>query len=1200
MTGFTNQNLTNGILSFAEDDIAYHCITTDNKYMADIGLSSFTLGQLYNWMSKRNSFGEFINLKYFGIPGLSRGLSQSETIESRILGGKLGQILFGDPPSTDKDWLYFYKWEKKNRTGEYIKTNYYNWKYYNKYIFADIEFQNWSDRFVELKRQAGADPYSIIFTPILSIDNYISNLVALNDYSRLLPILKDFYVDDKLPKSALAAHEFIMDIKTSQHRCIEWSSIVKFASPVTQSFSCVKEETVNFKLYLYDFTNPKNSNRGVAFNGDNLYITLPRKDEFDRFSRNDGSGEFDFPEIDPELASRAKVASQLAATVNPSDGKAYSGSPTILVRLDTELPAAQGPDYATDSTVPQEIDPQTAIAPGLGTAIPIKEQNGNPLQWASQYAEQRCKRNTKKFTINVKNFSKTFIPSGVLGYATKIMGESGWSFIPIGNYDADVDRSPSDWAFTYLMMNFDNFFTSRWTDANSAPGAANPTGRYNAKEYEESVRKYYYGESDQPRYEQILDNFAPIQITSWDFMDPSIGGSRIKGNSLSNTIFQLTNTGDPWPDFEGGVYSTPFFGCVFPAGYDTLGKNYFQLTSRNMKVKSSGHADVISFIHDIDAGTKIFNNSQNDAFARGEEFVKGIFCEGPLQSTLNHLPADIATNSFESPLINYYHIYEAFQKTPSGQLSTVFFNKTEYQDNISKIIGSNYRNKYIWLHEEGKPNVSTFGFKPINSYKIQFRPLRHEVYDSFQKHDYPIGTQNPEFGYELGTFARITRNYQKSNDMPMHVGVIYRNKWLTTPWPDSNNNMGMIDADGSIRYNMELFRLNNLRGFGEGARFPFLWRANWLAKNPERGSGAIGVIGASYTVSLQSSITFNTNSIFGMRSSFGPTNILIPRPWYASIGGYGNNYDSMHNTQLYVRIFHHWPKKYTIYDPAKFAIFHFNTDDDNLNNIQYWKNDRAPLQNDDLVCADSIISNSVVEKIQLQTKIDDFRKEKLLPCTYTMQYTIGLDVSATYIVGQTSGPTIAKFYGVVIDNQGSGYSETDTFKVVGGNGTSPILSPSLDPTDEKITGFKYQLQLPTDKGYGYKQSDFLKADDNFLVNDGGLQIIPISANGTGFSGRIVRGVGTETTQTDPKPKYVGEEFLQLTPNIPVQDSQSSTIVEPVTGSRTQTVQIFNKSKDGKYDIFLHFHNDTSHTLTYSDGASGPALENYVELEILPN
>jgi len=1249
-TELTNKQIFNGMNSFGSDDIAYHSISTDHPYMRDIGLSVFTTGQLYQWMSYRDYTGEFINLKYFnGLNSSPLNISQGETVASRILYPKLATTILGTKqslacPEDYNTWMGFGSWRRQGKSGQYKFSQLFGWTYYNKYAFSDIGFNTFSDYKIELKKQSGQydSVYDIVATPSSHIDEIVSILITLNDQSRFLPILRDFYKKDVLPKPWLAAYELISDIKSSQQGCISWKSYILFDAYVG-SQRCTKQECVNFTLHLYDETNRKSPNRPIALNSKNLFISLPQQDVFGREISNDGTGEVNFS------TNQNSVVAQLSLQVNPSDGKAYSGSPMVLVKLVDTLPSATWQNNDNNVPISENLmpDKNNQHIPGTGTAIPLTEQNGNALQWAASYKHPKCIRAGQdsayeKFTIILNNHYNSSFPAGTIGYATKLNGETLWSFVPIGTYDDALDTRPQNWSFTYLMMNADNFFTGRprLINPNSNPGPAErwkfSYPKFLTPAYEDAVAKYYYADNTVDL--TVLDNFPPVQITSWDFMDSSIGGLR-DGNSLSTTVFNLDNDGAPWEDYENGKYSTPFFGCVFPDGY-ALEKNYYQAIGENVNISAptgdpftipagslNSYTDNQPFIKPVSRGTILFDNAKNDSKNRTGDFNRGMFYDGPLKNTLNHLPADIGmnaspfdTSTIGGPIVNYYHIYRAFQIS-NGDGNPYTPNPSipigeAYQSMIKNIVGSgtsssNYYTKLVWAHPSGFSNKSTFGFKPLNPYKIQFRPLKHEVYDCLQGINGSIANSN----FDLGRWARSARNYQASSKPPFTDTVWRRNSVLSHVWRDDDypglsadlSKYGMLidtvsteSSTKTFRYNKFLASQNRMGAWGEtyGPQFPKFWADfNWLSSK-DIGAGAFGVIGVSCTMSFLNKITFNTNCVIGMRSSFGATNVTQPTPWYQAFGGAGNNYNSFNNTQLWVRIYHHWPKEYTIYDPAKFAVFHFNTEEDDKNIID-WYVPAAGTAINIPICSDFAVYNGSSPFV---SETNSKRKAKLLPYKYKLERTIGIPISNVWVKGaNNANPSTTKHYDIAIDNQGFGYLSTDLFTIAGGNGTSPILKPVIN--NGQIVGFEYQEPDTIGRGYNYLPTDFLSYDTDFS-GTGGLEIVPQNPAqhaGKNFTGRVVRGFLLESPIfTDSKPKSIGPPFIQLTPNVPVRTTPNESIMEPLTDANTISAQLNpeSRSADNKYDLFFHFHNDTSHTLI-DDYGSAP-IEQYVELTISPD
>jgi hypothetical protein len=492
-------------------ETAYHTIYADHPYMAELGLSVFTTGQLYNWLIKTNSKGEFVNMKL--INGVNFApLANGEKIEDRAAAA--GSIMLGTNicPPFYNDRYSFSRWVRQNRTGDYIKTSYADWLYYDDYVFSDINFSSYIDKNYTLKKDPSiSDGYDIVSSTAKHLDQVASVFITMNDVSRYLPIKSGFFSEDPeaiLGTKNMATYYFIQDVKNSKEGYIQWSGQIPFNLQAgTQN--CVKTECVPFRLYLYDSYVSRNQNKSVAFN--QIVVSIPKIDVFGRSNPRDGTGNVKF--LDPNNDPKEKVAAPLEVSYNPATGKAESGTPQILVMLEEDIGAASqlSLEDVQKLTVPDLLSSTVAHAPTFGTAIPLTNQNGNPLQWAPQYKKSCRDGANEKFTITVYNHSKSSFAKGTIVLANRINGH--WIIQALAS-DAQeaIDSRPKNWSFTYLMMNFDNFFS-------------NVNGvKYDALAYENAVWNYYYNVPNNST--TYLDNFMPLQVTSWDFMSQNIGGLR--------------------------------------------------------------------------------------------------------------------------------------------------------------------------------------------------------------------------------------------------------------------------------------------------------------------------------------------------------------------------------------------------------------------------------------------------------------------------------------------------------------------------------------------------------------------------------------------------------------------------------------------------------------------------------------------------
>lgn len=1235
----------NGLNSFNNSEPEYHLISTDSSYMQQIGLSVFTIKQLYDWMIQTDGSGEFVNLKYFADLE-SKPLAQNETLKTRIIdGGYANKIIGGDPANScqgDKTWLYFSKWIRNAKGGVYSFTPTKSWTYYKQYGYSDLQFDSVSNKIVKLEKNLNGNFAPKLFdNPDGNIDEYISTIITMNDFIRLMPSDPRFYSDPKkdyLEKEFRAWYEYIMDIKTSKEKCIQWCSKITFQEKLGTANNaeiCKKEECVHFKMYLYDFQNPPSQNRPAALNTENLFFSAPKTDVFGKFSNQDGTGRI----TDPAADSPSAMA-QMDLTYNKSTNKLESGSPTVLIKLDQDLVAAQ--------TLKTNKPGTGGHIPSFAKAIPIQEQNGNPFQWSTQYASS-CAGSTDVFSILVQNHGTQFFPSGTIGYASRLSGGSAWSFIPMSVSETLTARADTKWSFTYLMMNYDNFFRVGYGSAINevVPEEYRDTILYYTKRftfdlYEEAVRKYYYNEFEEgfeeglPQkdyYRHFLSQICPLQVTSWDFMGPNIGGLREQGNSLSNTVYGRKTNGEIWSDEEinNGATSSPFFGCVFPDGY--------RRTSFYDKYNSVDHPEIYAypigqnFIKSdanglsISSNTPLFDNDNTN-----DTLDNGIFTDDAQKRSFLHLPADIALNaspngSFGSPLVDYYKIFGAFdefRKSPGD----------EYANNITRTFFNNNPGALpdykIWLHEKNKPSVSVFDLEPNNPFRIQFRPLKNETYNAFEK---------PEPGGS-GTFSFTSASLTKSQGSVVNINAIARiptkpslqqprSNYSELKYDDSADmRLSSISGRRILKYNKLLLNANRLIGnkgniFNSdlSARFPQgvggYWSRNFLDPDPKP-AGAFGVIGASCSVLAQKAIGFNTSFIIGLADWFGPASALLgpPKNWYASFGGQGDEYYSYHNTQLYVRIFQSWPSEYTIYDPAKFAVFHFNPRSDEYS-IIYYDNDKNDMSTGTRVYSNALgYSSSNIVITSFTQRIDNRRMTKLLPYKFKLEGTIGISILIAKIA-EGSDEIKASDCDIIIYNKGVGYTQDDIFQINGGMGKSPILLANVDTSTGSITGFRYEN--PEDRGYDYSPFDFPASDEIIYVPSGveiskcgpritenqdsfspGLEIVPVEVNGTGFSGRVVAGIYCDSIElVDPKPVEITNGALQLTGSIPTSPNSVAEARDELNGSLFVSAAInpADASPNSKYDLFFHFHNDISHTIVEQKGVL--PVENYVEVEIIP-
>ena len=555
-------------------------------------------------------------------------------------------------------------------------------------------------------------------------------------------------------------------------------------------------------------------------------------------------------------------------------------------------------------------------------------------------------------------------------------------------------------------------------------------------QYEQSFYRWYYKTPEKAAYDggiepiQITENkdrypasvepYARVlngymQVTSWDFMGIGIGGLRrkgnnvatgadstvitesqalaeeyqgdngVNGNALSCTQFSFNQKNEP---FEGGGLNGekntyPFFGCVFPEGYNGSEKYAeLMLEEKNFFISPKNYESYYNyqsntpFFYAAKEPFKNLNNVRNNGVATNKHQEFGIFPEGEAGS-LKHLPSDIGTNASPSgingpPISNIAII---------GEINNNI-EKIEFRDVVADYFDKDDRGlkkSLSWMHKKSVDivdnfddptvnyNDSAFDLQPVNPLKIEFRPLIQEVYSSFEGiYFQPDATawQNvweANFaGLGRGGFAKEGYQFNQAYFNPEGLGnagltpslspfSLFRNPQIIKAPVIQGNiitqdnferfTLSALDShlydspflDDGFAYNKAGLRYNEgLSQYEWGfltssdmENAPFYWfQENWMDRNVP--AGGVGVIGAVVSIATRDQVQFNTENAIGLDD-------------YLEIGGAyppsfrGGDFSTMNTTQLYARVYQNWPRDQMIYDPRFFVVHHFNPDSDIIN-----------------------------------------------------------------------------------------------------------------------------------------------------------------------------------------------------------------------------------------------------------------------------
>lgn len=1218
-------------------DGSHHIITTDHPYMVNIGLGAFTLDSLKEWFDKEDNQGVKRNQRFFdGIRSASN-------------------ILYG-AGNSPVDHSHFSAWRSTER-------NYVEFKPLSSWTFSNIENdgsrRNYTHGNLSFTAFNGnrVNGYTPAGLPLLvsntNIDSFISNIVEMNNYVRLL---KDKHPDETITTvwntTNRARAEFIRDIKTSKNgEGLTWTVNHKFQFFEGYTNKAVAQEDVTFNLYLFDKNQPCSQGRKLALT-DFVIVDSPKDiigTEYSKGTRLDG----EYKQKRPMKPPQSIVAAPLDVHYNEHTGKWESGSRQIIARIMEDIPAAQNisassPDvasqYGLSTTDVLNKDNANYEHATVGKAMPIMMQNGNPMQWSPVYdqAEDLPRANNNKKLVDVVNLAPRVWSSGSMVILNNIDG--AWIPIEFGEGGAEAEpTSPTFdgiWDFTYLISNAKYYF--------ERDGLGN---RFSYDEYEKVFYKEYYSADNTNPQENVTD-FTPqansaegyLQITSWDFMGPNIGGNRTNGNALAQTIFDLDVEGNPVGDNGDGKRvrtkaSAPFFGCVFPGGYE--GESIYSTykdTTRNIDLSPhNGWPNAIPFFQPIGANVDVFDNSDsvNQNNSDGYGGGKGMFATN--SSNLLHLPADIATNASPEgvngrPISDIRTIWNFLNNSVSdlvAKCSEYFFMQSTNVDGVAY----NLPQRYSWMYQdvasdgEFDPTLSAFDLAPKNKNIIEFRPLTREVYSSFEvidaaQHTAAAGLSQDERGH-FGVVAQ--ENLTTKGEPVLSKTVLQRTQnggFTPIAVTDSTTNnsrlpYGVGDIVGLLGY-------TPTAGVYSPAPYPLGFQGGGGTHD---GGGAVGVITAICTVTAPSKITFSTSTYVGVQTT-------------------GANEDPAHGgsqrpqdfgcTALHARVFSAWPRNQTVYDSRFFSVFHFNAgagvtnfdSDWYLNGVKQdgvppanpeygypdgwykvsrkitdvdirvptWKTGNGVTDNTQIADNTSIFNNSPVRSpddwlIPEGLATGGKRRGKLLPMSSSDKYkgfkytkpTITIPTLNHHVVVPNDSTLNDGTHTVMIVNPGTGYTADDTFTITGAAGKGTVLKPKTI-NGGGITEFEFVVESNTSAynhgqalfGYDYLHTDFLDSDAPL---DGtqkpSARITAVSAAGQDLDAYVVCGVVLDS----PVLRDLGPDEVtdgaEKLTSSPT--SQDSFVTQPILDDlKEQSVGTEGLSENDKFDIYFFFHNDVTH------------------------
>lgn len=586
----------------------YHLITCDHPLMIDAGMSSFTLPQFVEWWYFRDGSGELVNQKLFPdahIYDLSTIIGYSRDYGDNFI---INAWRFEDYN------IGIYQRYTINPELESFDTPV--WNYYNNNPDSPSEdlgnFDFGALQMSDVKAKT-FNRITRLFDDYITEDVYAADLIALNDYYNIVgyDLDKDF---DR------AAKQFFKDIKRSKNAgCVTWKNDVSINLTLVEGAEpCTRVEQFDFKLYLYSKKRPTNTAKTQALPAVTIAAPATGPDGVNNKGKVDGES----TAVADESPSN-KVGGTLKTSYRSYDGKFSAGSEEIFGIVSSEtIPAAKWmadpEDWAKNLDIEENfknVDGEYLI-PGTGEIFPLDLQNGNPFQWAPNYANPSGCRGGNKDKVKLKVFNMSPRSYNKSDAVTATDRYGLWFIDPVASSDITVNFKPKgvrNWQFSYFLTNEPHYlrFADGFQESNGGGRTdrfthENPNVRHKDAEFSLS-RKHFKTALGQPAYNAWFNSLSNkekdngtswegyAQLTSWDFMAPPFGGLReLKagtpsqagdttlsrdtplGNALVLTASRVGHDGNV-SDFNQiynsygtpgrGRITAPFFGCAFPDGY---------------------------------------------------------------------------------------------------------------------------------------------------------------------------------------------------------------------------------------------------------------------------------------------------------------------------------------------------------------------------------------------------------------------------------------------------------------------------------------------------------------------------------------------------------------------------------------------------------------------------------------------------------
>lgn len=824
------------------------------------------------------------------------------------------------------------------------------------------------------------------------------------------------------------------------------------------------------------------------------------------------------------------VCGELEMTYNKNSGRWQSGNRVALAKvIGTIEPAGVDKEPIILSSTNHE-DFYTAGGAGNvanfipGSAVILSVENNDPNMFGPNFRD--CNEGQKLQTIPIINRTNNLFNDGDLIKVTNVDNE--WLAEPFAGETKPKAAKFGDWAFAKMIANTDTYFKD-----NNFYSTGSPSSSF--KNYEVEARnRFYYNQiysglnpwflstlKDNAKQSDGNNLIVPSFVPSYRYYVSTVYDqiSKKNGGFCDNTVIGKTNMALA----EKGtfVYFDPdcpfFWGPVFSNGYSTI---KFNPTYGQGSGVNENYAESLKYMASGASSSLPLNG--------------GI--EGDLPSA-NHLPAETVGEIIDFSNIikdyetlgstsgipkNYYHKPTFYGSSPLG------LNQLQFVPMTAEFAAHND----IWAQEK-------YLSATVNSARKFYTNVRSFFKDAygFDLTEHAFGNMFDRLG-DRGKYTPVV-SVNRSTDGFIFLGncsLIY------DPTKTDVGNQNTVAYDCFIKQEPTSVPLGAPQYFYDSGDY---LGANCVgiisAKNTfaKRGGGDLVISTAHINIGLASNKQATAgsaaelfiNGLISLVTNTGTTARNIERAMWGSTT---DNIDSFGTTALHARIFDYWPREQTVFDPRYFGVLHFNagvlgsTDGDaetDFIELDYVKNT--------VVYPNRIhptIKNTVRRGQLLSGDPDGFKYKKR---------TLGLSNEWAVAEG------------------GLGFTANEVIKIESTGAEILVVAVNEDTSIKAIKvnkpGAKYSLQ-------------------NFS-SPNPVSVLPVvlTPNASGGKNAVIWFYSLIVVETDEKDLPPKEHT-----NGPTRLTFSSNGAGYINKTKETTISLQSNST-GKYDLFLHFHNDITHT-----------------------